>query len=113
MLLNKLLGFFKKLFLENGKFTMNVVILWRNAGYMPNRVIFLKINYLCELVVRSSVMFLTFLQATFHWQLFYGDLQAFLKSVQILWPCFLVRTESLGLETLGFKEQSPFRWPCK
>ena len=59
---------------------MNVVILWRNAGYMPNRVIFLKINYLCELVVRSSVTFLTFLQATFHWQLFLRRLTGFLKS---------------------------------
>ena len=32
-----------------------------------NQVIFLRINYLCELVVRSSVTFLTPLQAAFHW----------------------------------------------
>ena len=35
-----------------------------------NQVIFLRINYLCELVVRSSVTFLTPLQAAFHWKLF-------------------------------------------
>ena len=33
-----------------------------------NQVIFLRINYLCELVVRSSVTFLTPLQAAFHWK---------------------------------------------